>query len=427
MSDVALEPAASSLRVGAERATIACGALVLVFCVPQPPGEPPVSPLLRGAVEPLAALGRLLGDERAIAARVDALVLLAFLLAARALLGAFVAPAVARRFVVVVMAASMFAAHARAGSAQTLPVAALALGALLLVRGRGPAATGALAAGVAAAPPAIVGLLLVGAERAWSRRGFFVVVASLVLGAAYVVVASERVDGGVLALAYGPDARRTTPSILPYAAQPGLSQPFLLGAYSLLFSFGKGLLFFAPGILLCFVRPTSRFVEEERALLRAWLLLVAGLVVAYAKWRDGAGGDWPGPRWLLLAAVPASFAVARHVSDEGAPLRRRCVVLAAALSSWWVGYVGGVDGTRGAPACAEPSQQHLCWYVAEMSPLGWAVHAPAPPAGAAQTLAALWWAAALVVLFGPLAAGVGRDAARAGAAALQGHRGGWRP
>src|SRR5439155_24645144 len=41
-------------------------------------------------------------------------------------------------------------------------------------------------------------------------------------------------------------------TLLPYSGLPGFSYPFILGALSILFSFGKGLLFFTPGLVLSY-------------------------------------------------------------------------------------------------------------------------------------------------------------------------------
>ena len=51
--------------------------------------------------------------------------------------------------------------------------------------------------------------------------------------------------------ATGYENERGLRTLLPYSGLPGFTYPFVLGVLSSLFSFGKGLLFFAPG---CFCR-----------------------------------------------------------------------------------------------------------------------------------------------------------------------------
>ena len=105
---------------------------------------------------------------------------------------------------------------------------------------------------------------------------------------------------------------------MPYSGKPGFSYPFLLGVASILFSFGRGLVFFAPGLLLWFGARTRQLAPGRRVVILL-LLFVAGLVLVYAKWWAWYGGLTWGPRYFIVAAVPASLFLAirlRRSADD---------------------------------------------------------------------------------------------------------------
>src|SRR5262249_62404931 len=96
------------------------------------------------------------------------------------------------------------------------------------------------------------------------------------------------------------------PTLMPYSGRPGFSYPFVLGVLSILFAFGRGLLFFTPGILFWFDERTRQRVPARAAVVLQ-LLFVAGLVLVYAKWWAWYGGGPWGPRYFVVAAAPASL------------------------------------------------------------------------------------------------------------------------
>ena len=157
---------------------------------------------------------------------------------------------------------------------------------------------------------------------------------------------------------------------MPYSGRPGFSYPLAFGLLSLLFSFGKGLALFAPGLWLLFKRTAT----PAPAVLRTWqrhsIWIVVGLVLVYAKWWAWPGGWFWGPRFLLYASIPASIALAIHLSDEDATPAAKALTLAVLGWSIWVGINGAVYGQLDMAVCnVEANIEPLCWYSPEFSAL----------------------------------------------------------
>ena len=93
-----------------------------------------------------------------------------------------------------------------------------------------------------------------------------------------------------------------------------LSEQEIQGLLSILFSFGKGLIFFVPGLLLP-VRGLLRKAAPDLQLdiygiYLLWVAFVVGLILVYSPWWAWYGGWFWGPRFFLFACIPASFAIA---------------------------------------------------------------------------------------------------------------------
>src|SRR6185503_4563922 len=126
------------------------------------------------------------------------------------------------------------------------------------------------------------------------------------------------------------------PNILPMPVESGFGHPFVFGVVAILFSFGKGLALFVPGLWLVFKRPVEPTPDTLRLFQRSALWFLAGLVVIYAKWWAWFGGGFWGPRFFLFACFPASVALALHLSDERATSGAKALTLAALIWSVWV-------------------------------------------------------------------------------------------
>jgi hypothetical protein len=160
-------------------------------------------------------------------------------------------------------------------------------------------------------------------------------------------------------------------TLLPYSGKTGYSYPFVLGILSILFSFGKGLIFYCPSLLL--IGFAWKFISDpvERKMVVLWLLIVLGLILAYASWWAWYGGWFWGPRFFLFASLPASWILARLIHSD-----HRSWVIALALPvlmtlSLWIGVNGVVFQQKMLEACTQNDSalESLCWYVPEFSPL----------------------------------------------------------
>jgi hypothetical protein len=222
-----------------------------------------------------------------------------------------------------------------------------------------------LVLGVANMPASAVGLLFVAFHRGWRARRVDGIVA-LAAASALILIQntverSAPFDGG-----YAGNHGATT--LLPYSGMPGFSYPLILGLVSLLFSFGKGLLFFAPGVLL--VRRAGRDRPRLAAFFESSMAFLAGLVLVYAKWWAWYGGWKWGPRFLLFAAYPSAFALAVALARRGS---WRASLTTIGVVGWtvWVGVSGAAFDLTGLDECIANGYvlEHLCWYVPEYSPL----------------------------------------------------------
>jgi hypothetical protein len=236
--------------------------------------------------------------------------------------------------------------------------------AAIFVRGRA-IGWAAVVLGAANVPAWAGGLVLVAIFRFWKERRLDGLSALLFAGA-LIALENTVVRGAPLNAGYAGDHGAIT--VMPFSGMPGFSYPFILGLVSLLFSFGKGVVFFAPGLLLI------RSARRERPLLApffdASLLFVAGLLLVYSRWWAWYGGWTWGPRFLLFAAYPSAIAIA-IVIHQRASLARTVAVMGLAAWTVWVGVSGVVFGLTGLQDCTANgyAMEHLCWYVPDYSPL----------------------------------------------------------
>jgi hypothetical protein len=249
--------------------------------------------------------------------------------------------------------------------------------------------------GVANTPASLGGLVLVAAWRWWRARTYDGA-AAVIAAVAIVLLENDIVRGGFLHTSYGADHGART--VLPFSGRSGFSYPFVPGLLSLLFSFGKGLMFFAPGLaFLAWARRESD--EKIAALLDAWMVFLAGLLLVYARWWAWYGGWYWGPRFLLVAVYPSALALAVVLSSARSR-ERRLLVAAAVLWTFWVGVSGAVFGNDGLGLCMDDSYalEHLCWYVPEFSPLFRHLVIPPPALAAWQIVWMIFAAVAAAML-----------------------------
>jgi len=273
-----------------------------------------------------------------------------------------------RRLLLILMAASMFGHHTQHFFGEVLTAMFLAVGLLMLVVGPSLLGMPLLIMGVvnaAATAPALFLALLDRARPPYRlvKAGWPIVICVMGLMLEFYLRRGNPFHSG-----YEGDFGR--PSILPYSGRPGFSYPLAFGLLSLLFSFGKGVALFAPGLWLLFKRTAM----PAPAVLRTWqrhsIWIVVGLLLVYAKWWAWPGGWFWGPRFLLYASIPASVALAIHLSDEDATPAAKALTLAVLGWSIWVGINGAVYGQLDMAICnVEANIEPLCWYSPEFSAL----------------------------------------------------------
>ncbi|MGL5097255.1 MAG: hypothetical protein ACRDD1_16840, partial [Planctomycetia bacterium] len=202
-------------------------------------------------------------------------------------------------FLLLVLYGSMLPHHLQDFTGETFSAFAVGVG-LACMGGRWGALGWLLAAvGAANTPAAGPAFALVALVEVVRRRELRYLAAPAV-AVALVLAENWWRRGGLFATGYVDD--HGFANGLPFSGRPGFSYPFLLGLASILFSAGKGLVFFAPGL---FAPATADLAVAPAAeALRRWRWYVAGLVLVYASWWSWYGGWYWGPRFFLVAMLP---------------------------------------------------------------------------------------------------------------------------
>ncbi|MDB5308393.1 MAG: hypothetical protein JWO38_2595 [Gemmataceae bacterium] len=202
--------------------------------------------------------------------------------------------------------------------------------------------------------------------------------------------------------------RNLFPNALPYSGQEGFCYPIVFGVLSVLFSFGKGLVFYAPGLFLPYPAGPHGPAADARArlLYRVWLAFLVGLVLVYGRWWCWSGSWCWGPRFFLFAGFPAALILARWVSVPRAGLAMNVLLLVVIGLACWVGGSGMVFHDYGIQPFMENSGvlDFVVFYVPECSALWWpyTYHSRIGPLSTAD-----WWrlgvcGAAAVYLAAPI-------------------------
>lgn len=252
------------------------------------------------------------------------------LLALFLLLRGRVHPVLLRRFLLLLVAGSMVAPHLTNFYGEVFTAVTVAVGFLVavatvthpVIRRLGWVAVVLGTANTAAVIPATG---LVGAERSVATRRVryllpAVLAVPLVLGENWIR-RGDPLDGG-----YG---------------EEGFTFPIVLGVLAILVSFGKGLVFFAPGLFLPIRHRLTGLYDAARIDLwlgyKLWMVFVVGMILVYSKWWAWNGDVAWGPRFFLLAIFPASLALAVWLTRPDSRPWTDLVLLAVLGLSIWVG------------------------------------------------------------------------------------------
>lgn len=307
-----------------------------------------------------------------------------------------------RTLLLLLVFASMFPNHVQVFYGEPFTALAITVGVLWLSRGRGLAGWTAIVLGAVNTPASVVGvagIALVEARR--TKKLAPLLAPAVVLGLAFIENAVMR--GHPLRTGYEGDVGFRT--AMPYSGKPGFSYPFFFGLLAIFLSFGKGLVFFAPGL---FVPPAKDAPQRLRAVQHMLVAFVAGLVLVYARWWAWYGGTFWGPRFFLLASVPACVALATHLRSSTPRTPLANALLAVVLAqSFWVGVNGLVFDLSGLGICSKDSfaLEALCHFTPELSPL-W--H-PLVDFASAVPQKTRPLAVAVILFWGLVLAWVGRD------------------
>jgi len=318
---------------------------------------------------PLYYVGKLALGSEWWCARFNTLLLAGGLAATASLLHRSVDGRLLRTFFLLIVAASMFPNHVRGYFGEMFTAVLVLVGVAALSSGRPRLGWTAMILGVANTPATLVGLLFVAIKHVRDSRRVRHVIPVLVT-VSLILLESWIRRGNPFVTAYEGNAGFRT--LMPYSGQPGFSYPFFFGLLSTTLSFGKGILFFAPGLLLRIGKDDRDVQSELRAFWGYSTWFLAGLVVVYAKWWSWYGGWFWGPRFFLMASLPASLAIAvelRRLPALGAPVLG--ALFAVLTLSAWVGVNGAVFNQANLDICEQNryALEFLCWYAPEFSVL----------------------------------------------------------
>jgi hypothetical protein len=371
-----------SARKTVELYLLAAGALLLFFVLPheiQGDGRArflalaelvewrELSPIAYSMIGPLAslplyALGEAFLTPAWWCAHFNAAVFLAGIWIIDELLRAHIDRAIRVGFLLLLVAASMFPYHIEGYFAELFTAMLAGAGLLAVGLGRPVAGWTAAAVGVVNTPSALAGLGVAAAQQSWDSRRLRHLL-PVVAAAGAILLESWIRRGSPFVTGYEGNSGDTT--ALTYSGRPGFSYPLAFGLLSVLLSFGKGLVFYAPGLAL----GVKASPGPDRH-YRLWMGFLVGLVVVYAKWWAWWGGLFWGPRFFLFASIPASYAIAVWLARvRDLSLTRALTLFAVLTLSAWVAIDGAVFDYSGLGACRDASNEWLCLYVPEFSAL----------------------------------------------------------
>lgn len=276
--------------------------------------------------------------------------------------------AVTRRFLLLLVCASMFPFHLQDFYGETFSVLLTALGLAALATRRGRWGWIAAVVGTANAPGTLVGLAAASVSLARIRKSSMPLLLPA-LAALLWVFESWIARGSPFITGYEHD--HGFPATLPSSAATGFGYSMFFGVLGILFSFGRGLIFYVPGLFLPAPDRTGRLAQHVAAVKRTWIWFVVGLVPVYAKWWAWHGGWFWGPRFFLFACMPAALVLALRIGDRGATAAADAVTLGVLGLSVWVGLDGAAFGLQGMQPLIENNfaLEHLALYVPEYSAL----------------------------------------------------------
>jgi hypothetical protein len=316
---------------------------------------------------PLYLLGHVVKSPEWWVSRYNVLVFAVGVLCLFLLMRRRIAPALLRSFLLLLGASCMLPHELGSYGAETFNAMAVGVGLVAWEAGHWKLATLILALGVANMPGSLGGLALALGWWAWREKRLRAVLPVLL---AAVIFGAENWLRRGSPFVTGYEHLVPPRTLLPYSGMNGFTYPLFFGVLSLLLSFGKGLLFFAPGIFLPF-RAGYAALGWARQVAVLWLLYVAGLLLVYGHWWAWFGGHAWGPRFLIFASLPSCLLLAGQLRKPPASELGQLAVLAALALSIWVGVNGVTFNMYGQGICIAANYVYasFCWYLPEFSVL----------------------------------------------------------
>lgn len=321
---------------------------------------------------PLWFLGKLYQTSQWWLARYNFILFVAGLLVFYLLLKNRVERGLIRKFFLILIAASMFPNHLSTYYGEVFTALLVGIGILAVVIGPRLGGWTAVVLGVINTPATIVGLGFVVLKLVLANKHLRYVLAVV---AAIALIAAENWVRRKSPLNEGYQNDFGFVTVMPHSGKPGFSYPIFFGLLSILFSFGKGLIFFASGLLLPVRQRLLELRQEIKLDLYSvyvlWICFLIGLVLLYSHWWAWYGGWFWGPRFFLFASIPASFALAVRLQYRSNSLISSLLTLLVLALSIWVGINGAVFDQKGLNICTAHyySLEFLCHYVPEFSVL----------------------------------------------------------
>lgn len=269
----------------------------------------------------------------------------------------------------------------------------VAVGVVLLATTHKPKYWPFIMLGVLNQPATFLGFFLLNIVWCFNHKKYHYLLLIPIQAALIVTESWYRLGQNPFNINFGYSGVTSLSNIMPFSGTTGFSYPLVYGLLGNLFSFGKGLIFFAPGLLL---HPPKKTPTSVQKTIQYWQIFLLGAILVYSKWSAWSGGYTWGPRFLILAAFPSSLLLALNLSHPST-FKKALIIASLTIFSFWVSFAG--LSYRLDPVCEDNRYQHdyLCWFTPEFSPIFQPLTKPQPLSSRDQVLGILILSATISV------------------------------